>query len=89
MRNIQERKLIEKFLKLNYPVHRVKHNMRFKRTIILDSGNKYFLSNKEATRELYYRLLDVLKLVFCSDESVNKDVLKNFLHLKENTFHSI
>jgi hypothetical protein len=82
MQNIQEKQLMEKFLKLNYPVNRTKHNNRFKRTIILDSKEIYFLGDKHRTKDLYYSLLNVLKVVFSPDEPTSRDVLKNFLHLK-------
>ena len=71
-----------KFLNRNYPVHRIKNNMRFKRTIILENGESYILSDKKNTKELYNRLIEILKTVFSTTEEVNKDVLKNFLNLK-------
>ena len=71
-----------KFLNRNYPVHRIKNNMRFKRTIILENGESYILSDKKRANELYSKLVEVLKTVFSSTEDINKDVLKNFLNLK-------
>jgi uncharacterized protein YlzI (FlbEa/FlbD family) len=56
--------------------------MRFKRTIILENGESYILSDKKNTKELYNRLIEILKTVFSTTEEVNKDVLKNFLNLK-------
>ena len=82
MPNIQEKQLMEKFLDLNYPVRRVKHNKRFKRTIILDARKCYQLGDKTTAKELYFNLLDVLKVVFSPNESISQDVLRNFLHLK-------
>ncbi len=73
---------MEKFLKLNYPVRRLKHNKRFKRTILLDNKQVFLLSDKEMTKTLYFKLLDILKSVFRPDESTSRDVLKDFLHLK-------
>lgn len=84
MTHIQEKKLMEKFLTLNYPVYRLKYKKHFKRTIILESGQQYLLSNKETLKELFYKLFDILTLVFSPDENNSKDVLKNFLHLKNN-----
>lgn len=71
-----------KFLNRNYPVHRIKNNMRFKRAIILENGESYILSDKKNTKELYNRLIEILRTVFSTTEEVNKDVLKNFLNLK-------
>lgn len=79
---------MEKFLKLNYPVRRLKHNKRFKRTILLDNKYLYLLSDKEMTKNLYFKLLDILKSIFQPDESTSKDVLKDFLHLKEHASHN-
>lgn len=71
-----------KFLQRNYPTHRLKHNMRFKRTIILDNGQLYHLSNKENQTRLFYGLLDTLRIVFCPDENLSRSVVKEFLHMK-------
>lgn len=82
MQDTKEKELMLKFLNRNYPVHRIKNNMRFKRTIILENGESYILSDKKNTKELYNRLIEILKTVFSTTEEVNKDVLKNFLNLK-------
>ena len=71
-----------KFLTRNYPVHRIKTNMRFKRSIVMENGEVYLLSDKNATKELYGRLLNVIKTVFSSNDDINKSVLKDFLNLK-------
>jgi hypothetical protein len=82
MQDTKEKELMLKFLNRNYPVHRIKNNMRFKRTIILENGESYILSDKKRANELYSKLVEVLKTVFSSTEDINKDVLKNFLNLK-------
>jgi hypothetical protein len=82
MQDTKEKELMLKFLNRNYPVHRIKNNMRFKRAIILENGESYILSDKKNTKELYNRLIEILKTVFSTTEEVNKDVLKNFLNLK-------
>lgn len=79
---------MEKFLKLNYPVRRLKHNKRFKRTILLDNRQLFLLSDKEMTKDLYFKLLDILKSIFRPDELTSKDVLKDFLHLKEHALYN-
>jgi hypothetical protein len=82
MQDTKEKELMLKFLNRNYPVHRIKNNSRFKRTIVMENGESYILSDKKSTKELYTKLIDVLKTVFSSTEETNKDVLKNFLNLK-------
>lgn len=82
MQDTKEKELMLKFLNRNYPVHRIKDNRRFKRTIILEDGGYYILSDKKNTKELYNKLIEVLKTVFSSTEETNKDVLKKFLNLK-------
>jgi hypothetical protein len=82
MQDTKEKELMLKFLNRNYPVHRIKNNMRFKRAIILENGESYILSDKKNTKELYNRLIEILRTVFSTTEEVNKDVLKNFLNLK-------
>jgi hypothetical protein len=88
MQNIQEKILMEKFLKLNYPVRRLKHNKRFKRSILLDNRQLFLLSDKEMTKDLYFKLLDILKLIFRPDELTSRDVLKDFLHLKTQVLNN-
>jgi hypothetical protein len=76
----EEKILIYKFLSRNYPVLRIKHNMRFKRAISV-YNQYYFLGDKNNSNELYYQLLDILKIVFNTPDDINKDILKTFLHL--------
>ena len=78
----QQKELMLKFLFKNYPVYRIKHNMKFKRAIILDNNNMFLLSNKFESKELYTQLLKIIQTVFSADEKINKDVLKTFLNLK-------
>jgi hypothetical protein len=79
----QEKKLMLKFLTKNFPVYRLKHNMKFKRTIVLETGESYLLSDKNSVNDLYYKLSDILTTVFNSDNNVNKDVLESFLNIKK------
>lgn len=78
----REKELMIKFLEANYPIRRIKHDMRFKRTIINEYGEEFYLSDKNQSKLLYYKLLSTLKLVFYTPEIVNKDVLKTFLRMK-------
>jgi hypothetical protein len=48
----------------------------------MENGESYILSDKKSTKELYTKLIDVLKTVFSTADETNKDVLKNFLNLK-------
>jgi hypothetical protein len=82
MIELQEQELMIKFLKKNFPVYRLKHDMRFKRTIVLETGESYLLSNKDSVNDLYFKLSDILKTVFNTDKNTNKSVLDIFLNLK-------
>ena len=77
----QIKELMLKFLKRNYPIARVKDKLRFKRGIVLDGGDVFFLSDKNSHLALQKRLLSVLDTVFSCEEKVNYDVLKTFLKL--------
>jgi hypothetical protein len=57
--------------------------MKFKRTIVLETGESYLLSDKNSVNDLYYKLSDILTTVFNSDNNVNKDVLESFLNIKK------
>ena len=77
----QIKELMLKFLKRNYPIARVKDKLRFKRGIVLDGGDVFFLSDKNSHLALQKRLLDILNTVFSCETKVNYDVLKTFLKL--------
>lgn len=74
--------LIIKFLKLNYPIQRIKEKKHFKRAIIGDNGNKFYLSNSVQIQTLYSQLFTNLELIFSEDKKIIEEILKNFLHLK-------
>jgi hypothetical protein len=76
-----EANMMMRFLERNYPVSRVKDNMRFKRAIILDNGTSYFLSDEHSHIQLRLQLNQILKTVFYCDEQSSRTVLKNFLNL--------
>ncbi len=69
------------FLKRTYPVHRMKYNRKFKRTIVLETG-VYLLCDKSSTEKLVSNLGKTLKVIFDCDEKIIKGVLKSFLNLK-------
>lgn len=71
-----------RFLERNYPISRIKTNMRFRRGIMLDDGQAYLLGDDIQFLSLQLRLMDVLFKVFNLDEKSNRAVLKTFLHLK-------
>jgi hypothetical protein len=73
--------MMMRFLERNYPVSRVKDNMRFKRAIILDNGTSYFLSDEHSHIQLRLQLNQILKTVFYCDENTSRTVLKEFLNL--------
>lgn len=74
-----------KFLKINYPTHRLKVGQRFKRTIVLER-EAFHLSEKENLNRLYNKLFDILIIVFDTDKSTTRNVLRNFLNLKERDY---
>jgi hypothetical protein len=78
----QEKNLILRFLQLNYPTNRIKQNMRFKRTIILDTGEIFYLNDKNAVNKLYHKLFEILIIVFYSNDETIQHSLQNFLNLK-------
>ena len=76
------KKLMAKFLAKNYPVKRVKHNMRFKRAIVTDNGSVFFLSDLSSHNHLRMQLTEILKSVFACDDLTAGPILDNFLPLK-------
>lgn len=76
-----DKKLVKKFLEKNYPVSRIKHNMRFRRAVILDDGS-FFILGESDTQSLKYKLLESLKIVFNYEDSVLVPILDEFLPSK-------
>jgi len=77
-----DEKIILNFLKKNYPVYRLKYKKRFKRAIILDNNEIFYLSDGISMNNLYYKLLDIVKILFYIDEKKSGDILKLYLNLK-------
>lgn len=71
--------IILTYLKRNYPVHRIKHEFRFKRAIILDNGAIYQLSNELQYKALKHDLAATIKIVFNSDDTTNKIIINKYL----------
>ena len=69
-----------KFLERNYPVKRIKVKDRFKRAIVLDDGSSYVLSDDSQILLLKYELMELLFLIFYSDEQSNKYVITKYLN---------
>ncbi len=76
-----EKHMMMKFLERNYPVSRIKDNMRFKRAIILDNGISYLLGDEQSHLQLRLQLNQILKTVFYCDEKSSRTVLKQFLNM--------
>lgn len=76
-----DKKLMLKFLDRNYPISRLKYNGRFKRGIILDSGEAFLVSTTQHNVQLKRNLIDILMKVFGCDEATSRVVLSNFLRL--------
>lgn len=81
MLHTKEISLIQKFLKINFPTYRLKHNMRFKRIIIID-GTKYLLSDEASRNALYSRLLNSMLYLFSFEKEPTEIAVKSFLNMK-------
>jgi hypothetical protein len=77
-----DKQMVLKFLERNYPVSRVKHNMRFKRAITLDNGLTFFLSEKNSHIRLKLQLVEHLRVIFSYDENFLKEMVVEFLPFK-------
>lgn len=77
-----DKKLIFKFLELNYPVSRIKIKHHFKRAIVLDDGSAYILSDSFQLAQLNLRLIQIIHKVLNYDTATSQAVLNNFLRLK-------
>lgn len=73
--------LVMKFLKSNYPVSRIKVKDRFKRGIIADGGQVFYLNNKNVYAELKIHLKQSLYIVFNLDFKSSDEILNTYLNL--------
>jgi hypothetical protein len=73
--------LIVNYLKIFYPIKRIKDGNRFKRAII-GGGVSYSLSNKTSVKMLYNHLFDELMFLFAENKSTIETILKKFLDIK-------
>jgi len=76
-----DKQLMYSFLERNYPVARIKVNKRFKRGIILDDGSEYHLSNPSHVNNLWYKLSDIIKIIFNCQDDISVPVIKRFLNI--------
>lgn len=67
-----------RFLKLSYPVLKVKQGARFKRCIIIHD-KKLFLGDKHSFNVLLKTLFDLLNTIYLCDEQICLNVLKKYL----------
>lgn len=74
--------LMRKYLEKNYPISRVKHNIRFRRGILFDDGRTYILGDETQHITLRFKLIESLKLIFMCDESTCRLVVNSFLKTK-------
>ena len=77
--NTSMERMMLKFLSRYYPVSRYKIKDRFKRGILFDDGHIYQISDKKEMDQVYFRLINILKLVFDCNEENCKLVLNQIL----------
>lgn len=79
MHTDMDKKLMLKFLELNYPVSRIKDSKKFKRAIIMDNGKIYYLNDVNNYKQLKFSIKEILKIIFCLDESIINSVVDIYL----------
>ena len=77
-----DKNIILKFIERNYPVKRIKHNMRFKRAILFDDGFVCFLSDKSAEHQVRLKLIGIISKTLAYDAIFVRTVLSNFSSIK-------
>ena len=74
--------MMSKFLEKNYPIKRIKHNMRFRRGILFDDGREYILGDESQHTALRFKLIEIVKRIFYCDDAASRLVVSNFLQSK-------
>jgi hypothetical protein len=75
----KDKDLVLKFIWRNYPIARIKYKMRFRRAIVLDNGDIFFLCEYKSKDTLKYHFLQAIKKAFDFDEAFVKSILENYL----------
>lgn len=76
-----DKQMMLKFLNRNYPVSRIKIKMRFKRGIVLESG-QYLIGDEFQLKQIKFQLTETLIKIFNCDKPTSIAVLDNFLQSK-------
>ena len=73
----KDEEMILKFIQRNYPVARIKHNMRFRRAIVIDGKNPHILSDANSTLPIKIELGNIIKKIFdCNYITAEKLITK-------------
>ncbi len=60
-------KLVINYIQKNYKVSRIKHNMRFRRAMILDDGKAYQLKDILETKKIKFKVGYYIETIFACD----------------------
>jgi hypothetical protein len=71
--------LVKKYLQRNYPVQRLKHNGKFKRAILFDSGKTYMLSDKNDKPYLKKEMVSNIEIVFGFNSEETSKLISQYL----------
>jgi hypothetical protein len=71
--------LVKKYLQRNYPVQRLKHNGKFKRAILFDSGKIYMLSDKNDKPYLKKEMVSNIEIVFGFNSEETSKLISQYL----------
>lgn len=75
----KDTQLIQSFLQKNYPVQRVKTSLKFKRAILFDNGNTYWLSNDRDKVNLKKEMVKLSMIIFGFDEKLTNKIVSDYL----------
>jgi hypothetical protein len=76
-----DKSMMMRFLEINYPIRRIKHNTRFRRGIILE-GREFILGDETQHMSLRFKLIDIVKKIFYCDDNISRTIVNNFLNLR-------
>lgn len=76
-----EIQMMSKFLQRDFPITKIKSDMRFKRGVNCN-GNTYLLSDEIQLRELKFQLITLIMTIFDCNDAISKSVVINHLQNK-------
>ncbi len=76
-----DEEMIIKFIQRHYPVSRIKHNMRFRRAIVIDGKTPHILGDNHSTLPIKIELGNIIKKIFDCNYTTAEKLISRALNI--------